>query len=630
MGSNQYNELQVQTFRHLTEQEFHAIQKNAERGDYNALLKRGMCSLYGQVSPIDFSEAYNSFKRIALEDALASCYCGYIEENGLGMSPDYISAIEHYAHAAGCCEKIFQSESSYTKIASQFSKTVSAAQRCRSQFFQFVSSLGLCIHERKDFSDILANCCGAEDVLITSNRIDFLARIALLQKNKHCMNLLGLIYEYNEEFFDLDCAEKWYELAITHGSKEANKNLNHLKGTEAYHILKSRNISSNGEEQLNINSVEFQIILAENGHIQSIDNLMRSESYSNIELDRMLSCLNIVPFYERIVSKGNKDYCLNWKTLVSQEIQRIKKLDTEQKHRKEEERQRQIVLRKAEKEKRRQEAQERLKAEQDAKEKRKQEEQARIKAKREAEEKRRQEEQARLKAEREAEEKRKQQEMQQQKDEEERIRKEKEKARKKEEYEALREPIEVESKRWEMRMIVAGGCYIVLMLALLVDEEISLFNAVVLVLGTILSVFLPIACFLCMRKNAHYENCLDVLSKEYSEYLDEENMKNASQSDTYQSENRRFAKQYELLSKRMKRFEKCFNIGMTGVLISFILEFTCAWAYSTLIKLEYETSLIINFSKLLGCFIVCGGISAYLAMKKGNNIEEEIQRLKEM
>lgn len=229
MEISHYNELQIQTFRHLTEKEFYDIQKIAERGDSRALLIQGMCFLYGQVSPIDFTKAYESFEKIASQNALASCFCGFMAENGLGMPSDYISAIKHYAYAEGCSDKLFQTGASYTKVLEYLVKMVSVAQKARNKFFQLVSSLGLCIHECKDFSKVLADYDKTDKSIITSASTDVLARISLLQNNEHCMNLLGQIYEKNEEMFDLDCAVRWYEMAVAHGSKEAEKNLSDLK-----------------------------------------------------------------------------------------------------------------------------------------------------------------------------------------------------------------------------------------------------------------------------------------------------------------------------------------------------------------------------------------------------------------
>lgn len=446
METSHYTELEIQTFRHLTEQECYDIQKKAERGDCRALLIQGMCFLYGQVSPIDFTKAYQSFERIAAKDALASCYCGFIAENGLGMSSDYISAIEYYAHAEGCSDKLFRIGASYTKVLENLTKMVSAAQKARNKFFRSVADLGLCIHECKDFTSVLVDYNKTDESVITSDRMDILARIALLQDNEHCMNLLGQIHEYDAEMFDLDRAIRWYELAVAHGSKESEKNLNNFKKSPIYHALQSRELPSFDDVQFGQNSIELQIIAAENGDTQSIMGLMRPGAYSNAELDCLMrECSSDIPFYTSLSYGDSKDCQDMWNTLINQEIQRINAADAEKKRLVEEERQRQIMLQKA------------------ADERHRQEELVRLKAEREAEEKRKKEEQARLKADREAKERRQQEKLQQQKEAEERIRKEQEEERIRQEFATQKNALDIECKKWKAYIYYASAYYFLIL-----------------------------------------------------------------------------------------------------------------------------------------------------------------------
>lgn len=206
--------------------------------------------------------------------------------------------------------------------------------------------------------------------------------------------------------------------------------------------MQSRELSSLDDLQFGQNSIELQVIAAENGDAQYIEGVMRPVSYSIAELDSVMrDCSDDHPFCTSLSYSDDKDCETMWNILVNKEIQRIEAADAEKRRKAEEEHQRKIAFQKVEEEKRRQE------------------EQVRLKAEREAEERRKQEEQARLKAEHEAEEKRRQKILQRQKEEKERIRKEQEEKRVQQEYTSQKDALDMECKRWQTYINYASIYY---------------------------------------------------------------------------------------------------------------------------------------------------------------------------
>lgn len=582
METSHYTELEIQTFRHLTEQECYDIQKKAERGDCRALLIQGMCFLYGQVSPIDFTKAYQSFERIAAKDALASCYCGFIAENGLGMSSDYISAIEYYAHAEGCSDKLFRIGASYTKVLENLTKMVSAAQKARNKFFRSVADLGLCIHECKDFTSVLVDYNKTDESVITSDRMDILARIALLQDNEHCMNLLGQIHEYDAEMFDLDRAIRWYELAVAHGSKESEKNLNNFKKSPIYHTLQSRELPSFDDVQFGQNSIELQIIAAENGDTQSIMGLMRPGSYSNAELDSLIrDCSSDIPFYTSLSYGDSKDCQDMWNTLINQEIQRINAADAEKKRLVEEERQRQIMLQKA------------------AEERRKQEVQLRLKAEREAEE----ECQRQIMLQRAADEKRRQEKLQQQKEKEEQIRRDKELAQRKKEYESLRGPITNSQHKTSNVGIGAVMCYIFIAAGCGTDSS-DILPSGVLFVCALLSIILPLFLWALFIKHTNNDKMLKELEAQYPEFI---NNKQETGEKVQTNEGNTETSAY-------------MDASIASVLFSGALLISCSYLYDGLKKMQYSTTLIHHTAVFLGGILVIGLLGGIYTSIRANKV----------